>query len=175
MAAKRKPKFKVGQRVWCKLCRKATRIVAVDENGSFETSCYKNARVTRDALRPLTKRERGDAMRKRELCGQCGKSYGHRACGLTHALIAAERKPKRKMGPVARVLEKARAEAVGPVQLSLEAQAIETGRILARENALRERLENLSNHWHTYAISGRKSSRLKDCANQLRAALSAEE
>jgi hypothetical protein len=40
-------------------------------------------------------------------------------------------------GALARALEKA----VAPVQASLEAQAIETGRILAREQALRERLE----------------------------------
>ena len=65
MTAKRKPpKLKVGQRVWCKLCRKVTLIVAVDEYGSFKTSCYKDARrVMPSELRPLTKRELAVSLR----------------------------------------------------------------------------------------------------------------
>jgi len=67
-----------------------------------------------------------------------------------------------------------------PVQASLKAQAVETGRIAAREKALREKLEALIENWleHRAAVPEGKlgvmaarAITLEECADQLRAAL----
>jgi hypothetical protein len=78
-------------------------------------------------------------------------------------------------GALARALDQARVEAVAPVQASLEAQAIETGRILAREKALRERLEGLTEIMKQtkceHDVYCHCDSEARAWADQLRAAL----
>jgi len=63
MASKRKARFKVGQRVWCKICAKPVEILRVLANG-YETTCEPKAcgglGVREYELRPLTAREKGD-------------------------------------------------------------------------------------------------------------------
>lgn len=37
-----------------------------------------------------------DALRETARCGQCGQPFSARACGPTHAMVTAERKPRRE-------------------------------------------------------------------------------
>lgn len=63
-ARKRKPKYEVGQRVWCCICGIPVTITAVSKSGNrVKLSCLMNGKFTdcnpATELRPLTKREAG--------------------------------------------------------------------------------------------------------------------
>jgi len=39
MASKRKARFKVGQTVWCNICKKKVQVLSVLKNGDYTTTC----------------------------------------------------------------------------------------------------------------------------------------